>query len=400
MKISRAINNKTHKRSNLFWTSLWLALLALLLAACSSGPATMASATVAEALSYGDDAAYARPMEPVEFDFPAVHGPHPEYRTEWWYYTGNLTGEDGREFGYQLTFFRSALAPDMPERESSLATNQMYMAHFALTDAAASHHVSFERFSRGSADLAGATGEPVFEVWLESWSARQIEPGVMHLQATAEQDDQTYAIDLTMRETREPLLHGDQGLSQKSPEAGNANYYYSLVQMETTGTVTTADERMDVTGLSWMDHEFGTSALSGDTTGWDWFSVTLDNDMVFMFGEFHNGQGEGRYVYEGTLAYPDGRRFSLNDADFELEALDTWRSPRSGIVYPHTWRVTFPEHDIELFIEPIIQDQEMAVSFVYYEGATHVRGSVEGEPVTGRGYVELTGYSGESQYQR
>lgn len=382
--------------------ALWMALLALLMVAltgCAEPSATAASATVAEALSFGDDQAYARPTEPIDFDFPAVHGPHEEYRTEWWYYTGNLVAEDGSELGYQLTFFRSALAPDMPERESTLATNQLYMAHFAMTDAAANEHVSFERFSRGGGDLAGATAEPNFHVWLESWSAQQVD-GAMRVQASAEENGETYALDLTMREVRDPLLHGDRGLSQKGEEAGNANYYYSLVNMETTGTVTRAGATVPVTGRSWMDHEFGTSALDGDTTGWDWFSVTLEDGTAFMFGEFHNAQGGNRTVYEGTLAYPDGRQVQLGPGDFQLEALDTWRSPRSGIIYPFGWRVTFPAENIELRIEPIIADQEMDVSFVYYEGATRVEATIDGRAVDGVGYVELTGYSGESEYQR
>lgn len=378
---------------------LLLAALCLVLTACQGQSATVASATVAEALGFGDNEAYARPTEPIDFAFPAVHGPHEEYRTEWWYYTGNLVAEDGREFGYQLTFFRSALAPDMPERESTLATNQLYMAHFALTDAAANEHVSFERFSRGGGELAGATIEPHFQVWLETWSASLVD-GAMRLQAHAEEDGERYALDVTMREVREPLLHGDQGLSQKGEAEGNANYYYSLVNMETSGTLTSAGESVAVTGRSWMDHEFGTSALEGDTTGWDWFSVTLEDGTAFMFGEFHNAGGGNRTVYEGTLAYPDGRQVTLGPGDFELEALETWRSPRSGIVYPARWRVTIPGENIELRIEPIIADQEMDVSFIYYEGATQVEATVDGRALDGVGYVELTGYSGESEYQR
>jgi predicted secreted hydrolase len=222
----------------------------------------------------------------------------------------------------------------------------------------------------------------------------------MHLLANAEEDGETYAQDLTMREVRDPLLHGDRGLSQKGEEAGNANYYYSLVNMETSGTVTSAGETVNVTGRSWMDHEFGTSALEGDITGWDWFSVTLEDGTAFMFGEFHNAEGGNRSVYEGTLAYPDGRQVTLGPGDFELEALDTWRSPRTGIVYPSQWRVTFPEEEIELEIEPILVDQEMEVSFIYYEGATRVDATVAGRALEGVGYVELTGYSGESEYQR
>jgi predicted secreted hydrolase len=289
----------------------------------------------------------------------------------------------------------------MPVRQSSLATNQLYMAHFAVTSGPDDRHLSFERFSRGAGGLAAAVGEPAFGVWLEDWTVRQTGAGVYELTARAEHKDGPVALTLALRETRPPVLHGDQGLSQKGPEPGNANYYYSLVQLETSGAVTFAGKTRTVSGVSWMDHEFGTSSLSGKTTGWDWFAVQLNNGMVLMFGEFHDGQGGARSVYAGTLAYPDGRQVKLEDADFDLAVRGQWSSPESGIVYPAGWRVTFPRYQIDLTIQPLIADQEMEVSFVYYEGATTVRAQVDGEDVDGVGYVELTGYSDEeSGYER
>lgn len=373
------------------WFPLLLCLLTVVGCTARTTP-DLTSATVVEALRFGDDAAYARPLSPREFIFPQDHGPHTEYRTEWWYYTGNLVSAEGAQFGYQLTFFRSALAPDMPVRQSDLATNQMYMAHFALTTAAAQEHESFERFSRGAAGLAGASGDPTFAVWLDEWSAQEVEPGLIRVQASADGANGSVALDLSLRTTQPPLLHGDRGLSAKGPEDGNANYYYSLVQMETTGTVTSVGTVTAVTGVSWMDHEFGTSALSGNITGWDWFAVQLEDGTALMFGEFHDAAGGNRSIYEGTLAYANGDQFTLGDGDFTLEALDTWTSPRSGIEYPASWHITFPEHEIELAIKPLVADQEMTVTFVYYEGATEIMGTVRGEPVNGRGYVELTGY--------
>ncbi|MBV7331077.1 carotenoid 1,2-hydratase [Chloroflexi bacterium TSY] len=188
----------------------------------------MASATVVEALSYTGDEPFARATQPIDFHFPANHGPHPEYRTEWWYYTGNLEAQDGTEYGYQLTFFRSALTPDFSARESTLATNQVYMAHFALTDGTAKRHYSFERFARGGNKMAGATGLPHYEVWLDGWSAREPEPGIMQLVARTESEHGIISIELTLDTPLSPLLHGDRGLSQKGPEVGNSNYYYSL----------------------------------------------------------------------------------------------------------------------------------------------------------------------------
>jgi predicted secreted hydrolase len=282
----------------------------------------------------------------------------------------------------------------MPPRPSGLATNQIYMAHFALTDGAAGEHRSFERFSRGTGQnadaLAGATGEPAFAAWLEDWSVRQEADGSLRITAAA--DGGQTAVDLTLQPTRPPVLHGDAGLSQKGPEAGNASYYYSLVGLETVGTVT---------GLSWMDHEFGTSALSENAVGWDWFSLQLDNGAALMFAQIRTADGSRVDQFAGTLLFPDGSQVAVGADDFEVQPLNQWTSPRSGATYPAGWRVTLPAHDIDLTVEPLIQDQEMETSFIYWEGAVTAEGTLAGQPVAGEGYVELTGYSGQSSsYQR
>lgn len=360
------------------------------------------SASVVEAMGAPAQEGYARVVEPRTFEFPLDHGPHPEYRTEWWYYTGNLDGDDGATYGYQLTFFRSALTPDQPDRPSMLASNQVYMAHFAITDGARDEHVSFERFSRGAGGLAGATGEPDFSVWLEDWSATTVEPGVTRLQANAEGEAGPFALDLLLRETRPAVLNGKQGLHQKGPEAGNASYYYSLVGLETSGSLTLQGEETPVTGSSWMDHEFGTSALSGDATGWDWFSIQLDNRAVLMLYQIRTASGVNLDSVEGTLVWPDGRQEMLTSADFTITPLEQWSSPTTGIVYPSGWQIEIPAHGIDLRIDPLIADQEMDVSFVYWEGAVQASGVMADQPVNGRGYVELTGYGQQDvgEYQR
>lgn len=375
-------------------------LLSLLTACAPDAAPPVASASVVEAMSAASTEGYARATEPQPFTFPADQGPHPEYATEWWYYTGNLTGADGVQYGYQLTFFRSAVSPFLEERPSDLATNQIYMAHFAITDGGARVHRSFDRFSRGAGELAGATGDPRYEVWLEDWQATEIEPGVQHLRAQVDSADGPIALDLTLTETRAPILHGDAGLSQKGPESGNASYYYSLVGLTTTGTLTLGDRTADVTGLSWFDHEFGTSALSGDAVGWDWFSLQLDNGAILMFAQIRSQTGASQTIFEGTLVAPDGSQRSISPADFTLTPTGQWTSPRSGATYPSGWTVTFPELAIDLTLAPLIPDQEMDVAFTYWEGAVSATGTYDGAPVAGRGYVELTGYTGESGYQR
>ena len=379
--------------------ALSLLLVLLLFSACSGAQPSLASADVVEVLNRPVDSRFARALEPLEFEFPRDHGPHNDYATEWWYYTGNLTGEDGGEYGFQLTFFRSALAPGESNRPSDFAAQQLYMAHFAVTSGPAGRHVSFDRFSRGAGGVAGATGSPRYEVWLDDWRAQETAPGQMHLQAVAEDDNGPISIDLILAETRPPLLHGEAGYSRKGPEPGNANHYYSLVRMETAGEIVFAGRRIPVTGLSWMDHEFGTSALSADAVGWDWFAVTLDNDVVLMFAEIRTRSGTSQEIFEGTLGFPDGSQVSISADDFTLTTTGQWTSPDSGTVYPGGWRVTFPQYEIDLTIDPLIDDQEMDVAFTYYEGATVVSGTMNGERVAGRGYVELTGY-GESGFQR
>jgi predicted secreted hydrolase len=372
----------------------------LVLGGCTQPAQTVVSASVVEAMSGPAAGDYARAIEPIEFVFPRDHGAHPQYRTEWWYYTGNLQDAGGSDYGYQLTFFRSALSPQAAERASNLATNQVYMAHFALTDSARGEHESFERYSRGAGGLAGAEGEPAFGVWLEDWSAVQVGQDGMRLRASAAGESGTMALDLTLRQVRPPVLQGERGLDQKGPEPGNASYYYSLVGLETTGVITSAGRAIEVTGLSWMDHEFGTSALSDDAAGWDWFSLQLDNGAALMLYIIRTAGGEPARA-KGTLAWPDGSQATLSGDDFVLEASSEWTSPRTDFRYPSGWRVRLPEHEATLEITPLIADQEMEVSFVYWEGATEVAGAWGGEVVTGRGYVELTGYGRRSAaYQR
>jgi predicted secreted hydrolase len=195
-------------------------------------------------------------------------------------------------------------------------------------------------------------------------------------------------------------LQGDSGLDQKGPEAGNASYYYSLVGLESSGVITSAGRSVAVTGLSWMDHEFGTSALSDDATGWDWFSLQLDNGAALMLYTIRTTGGEFAKA-KGSLAFPDGNRRPITQEGFTLTVTDEWASPATGIRYPSGWRLTLPAEGATLEIAPLIADQEMDVSFVYWEGAVGVTGTWGDEPVTGRGYVELTGYGGQSgDYQR
>jgi predicted secreted hydrolase len=328
---------------------------------------------------------------PRSWSFPGDQGPHNDFQTEWWYYTGNVQNADGRHFGYQLTFFRRALVPpsQRQERSSVWATDQVYMAHLALTDAASKRFQSSERFSRGALGLAGAQASP-FSVWLEDWRIVQVEPDVYHLRAA--QNDIT--LDLTLRDLKGPILQGDRGYSQKGPEPGNASYYYSLTRLATSGTVSVGDASYPVNGLSWMDHEFSTSYLTRDQVGWDWFALQLNDDTELMLFQIRRADGSIEPLASGTFVAPDGSTYRLTRDDFQITVNTTWRSPHSGATYPAAWTIKVPSLDLTLDIKPYLADQELNLSFTYWEGAVQIRGERAGRTVSGSGYIEMTGYAG------
>jgi len=348
-----------------------------------------ASLSVSGTLRTADDSGYAKALAPREFHFPADHGPHPEFRTEWWYYTGNLATAEGRRFGFQLTFFRSALAPAMPTRGSAWATRQAWLAHFTVSDVQGGAFRSFERWSRGALGLAGAQGEP-FHVWVKDWSAAAMGDSGMRLIA-AEGD---LGIDLVLQPGKLPVLQGDRGLSRKSAEPGNASYYYSLTRMPAAGTVRLQDQRFAVSGLAWMDREWSTSALGKDQVGWDWFSLQLSDGWDLMLYRMRRSDGTADPASSGTVVDSTGASRTLPLAEFQIAGSGGWRSPRSGARYPAAWRVRVPAEALDLSIRPLLADQELDVSFRYWEGAVSIAGTHRGRPVQGFGYVELTGYAG------
>ena len=368
-----------------------MAVSFLFLLSCGEPRSPRASLSVADALRTADDRGYAKAIEPREFSFPADHGPHPGFRTEWWYSTGNLGTAGGRRFGFQLTFFRSALAPEMPDRRSAWATREAWLAHFAVSDLDGERFLSFERWSRGGpVGLAGARGRP-FRVWVEDWSAAGTGGGVFPLRLSARQED--VGIDLSLEQGKPPVLQGERGLSRKSAEPGNASYYYSLSRMPAQGTIRLGNETFAVTGLAWMDREWSTSSLGADQTGWDWFALQLADGSEVMLYRLRLRDGTADPASSGTVIGPGGESRALSLRDFTLEDLDRWRSPRSGAAYPARWRLRIPSAALDLEVRPLLADQELDVSFRYWEGAVEVKGNRGGRPVRGRGYVELTGYA-------
>lgn len=348
------------------------------------------SLSVAAALS-ADTTGYARAAGPREFVFPADHGPHPDFRTEWWYYTGNVASSEGRHFGYQFTLFRTALSATQEVSNGTWATRQLYMAHLALADAGAGEHVAEERFSRGAAGLAGAEADP-FRVWLEDWEVEGL-PGADSVRITADAGE--FALHLVLARAKPIVFQGDKGFDRKGPELGNASYYFSMTRMSTTGTVTSGGATYDVIGLSWMDREWSTSALSNDQVGWDWFSLQLENGAEVMYYRLRQRDGSTSPYSGGTVVAPQGETHPIHAEDVHLDVVDTWTSRSSGIQYPAAWRLGIAEAETLLDIEPLFADQELELSIRYWEGAVRVSGIYDGRPVDGFGFVEMTGY-GES----
>lgn len=348
-----------------------------------------------------DSERFARALEVREFDFPRDHGPHDEYQTEWWYYTGNLSTPEGRHFGYQLTFFRRALVPPeeqrvVAERPSAYAFSQVYFAHFAITDSGAGTHVAFEKYSRGAAGLAGAQAEP-FRVFVEDWSATAMDgdgnAARVRLNAAAD----GYAIALNLISRKPIVFHGDRGLSQKSPQPGNASYYYSMTRLATQGRITTPSGAFEVQGESWLDREWSTSALDDNTEGWDWFSMQFDDDREVMFFQLREKDTGAITFAKGTYVDAVGRTELIRQGEVQIAVLDRWTSPTTGSTYPVKWRFTVPKYGLDVEITSRLDDQEMRLTQLYWEGAVTLRGTSASGPVRGVGYVEMTGYGADAR---
>jgi predicted secreted hydrolase len=357
---------------------------------------------VAEALGTSSAEGFARALTPRPFAFPADHGPHPTFRTEWWYWTGNLRtagvgagpsgnreGSDVRRFGFQLTFFRTALVPAAVPRRSAWGARDVYMAHLALTDVDGGRFHARDRWARAALDLAGATAEPL-RVWLGDWTAEGRGPDGLPVRLRAGEGD--LGIDLTLSSAKPAVLHGERGLSRKSDEPGNASYYYSLTRMPASGVVRVDGRAYPVEGAAWMDREWSTSALGPDLVGWDWFALQLDDGRELMLYRLRRGDGSIDPASQGTLVAPDGASRGLARDAVEVLTLAHWTSPRGGIRYPARWRIRVPSAGLDVVVTPLVAEQELDLAVRYWEGTVGVEGTVDGRRLGGTGYVELVGY--------
>ena len=335
--------------------------------------------------------------------FPADHGPHDDFQTEWWYYTGNLTAETGEHFGYQLTFFRRALTPpdQRSARDSAWAADQVYMAHLALTDVSGGKHYSFEKLARGAAGLAGAQAEP-FRVWLEDWSVAGPSAGQTRLRAAAKDPASglDLSLDLNLADLKGPILQGDRATAARGRSRATRRTTSACRGSPPRRTVTVGGKPFTVDGLSWMDHEWSTSALGAEQAGWDWFSIQLDDNTELMLFQLRRADGSVDGFSSGTLIAADGSTRHAWPRRLQHRVHRSLAQPahRRG-EYPAGWMLTVPSADLRLNITPWLADQEMEVSQKYWEGAVKAEGTRNGQPVAGNGYVELTGYAGSMQGQ-
>lgn len=341
---------------------------------------------VSETLSNENDiSGYKRAEKPIKFEFPKDHGKHDDFKTEWWYFTGNLNSINDldKKYGFQLTFFRSSLSPNKLERKSKWATNQIYLGHFTLSDIYNNKFYYSQKYSRESSGLSGVNINPFFELWIEDWYINNKDN---KYNLIAENDN--FKINLSLEETKPIVLNGNKGLSQKSIKKGNASYYYSHTRLKTKGQISINDEIIEVEGLSWFDREWSTSVLEKSQKGWDWFSLQLEDGREFMLYQLREKDNKADNNSSGTFIYKDGTYRNLKKGDFSIEVIDHWFSNKTNIKYPSKWNLKIPSENINAIVTPYINNQELLLDFTYWEGAV----KIESNNLKGNGYVELTGY--------
>lgn len=338
------------------------------------------------------------------FVFPKDHAAHPEYRTEWWYYTGNLHTEERERFGFQVTFFRLAarpgeVHPETDAKRSAWRAEHIFAAHAAVSDLSAERFETAEKISRGTLGLAGTSlDNERFEVFVNNW--RAVISSLVHRVHVHGAD---FSIDLEMVPEKPPVPHGDSGYSRKGDAATEASCYYSMTRLHAAGKISVGGREMVVSGNCWMDHEFSSASLNPEFAGWDWFSLQLSDGSEIMVYLMREKDGGFNCVSNGTYVDKTGKVLHLGFGDFRVRPLSTWTSPHSGATYPSRWLLEVLPLDLRLEITPKMADQEVrspeSTRITYWEGSVGAKGTRGHEiPLTAEGYVELTGYAGALHY--
>ena len=327
-----------------------------------------------------------------KYEFPADHQNHPEFKTEWWYFTGNLDAADGRQFGYQLTFFRQGVRPLDSDiiPLSHFATSSVKFAHFAVSDVSGSAFHFFQKLSRGAYGEAGFGRAPRL-VWIEDWSCTLDDEGTFRIKASA--DD--LSLELALKAAKPLVIHGRDGVSRKADGEGRASHYYSFTRLSSEGILRMGNEQIAVSGLSWFDHEWATNQLTANQVGWDWFSLQFDDGSDLMLFQIRTKGGGRDPNSAGTFVDAKGVATPLAEADFTLDPVETWSSSESGGHYPVTWRITIPRLQMRFDVSAALKDQELRLKpIMYWEGAIRAEGTVAERNIKGSGYLEMTGYAG------
>jgi predicted secreted hydrolase len=326
-----------------------------------------------------------------QYSFPRDHFNHPEYRTEWWYYTGNLQSADGRRFGFELTFFRQGLDRD-PARHNAWDARDLYFAHLALSDLNAGRFYHTERTNRSGPGLAGAD-EATGRIWNGNWQIRWKDAD-QELHAISEQ----FELRFELHSEKPPVIQGENGVSQKAEGAGHASHYISLTRLATKGSIILDGTSFAVSGLSWMDHEFFTEQLTANQSGWDWISIQLDDRTELMLFDIRRNDGTIDPFSAGTYIDAQGKSTHLRKEDFLFNPLgDVWKSPATGAEYPVRWKISIPKLALTLEATTSLRSQELAggseFAPTYWEGAIGLVGTRAASEISGRGYLEMTGYA-------
>jgi predicted secreted hydrolase len=325
-----------------------------------------------------------------EFEFPRDHGSHPDYRTEWWYYTGHLRTASGKRYGFEVTFFRVGVVDGVP-KATNWDLQQIMPAHFAITDVPGKSFRYYEKLNRASPFTADAMAGRL-DVFNEGWRATTNPDGSWKLVAAEGKD----AVALTLRSIKPPAIHGQNGISVKAVGQGYASHYYSMTRLEAEGTVMVDGKGERATGQVWMDHEFGSAALRENQQGWDWYSIQLENDTEVMLYVIRRADGTPDVTSSGSIVTSEGDVIPLRGGQMRITPLAHWKSKKSGATYPMGWRIELPPYGVTLTLQPLLRDQELltkgSTQITYWEGAVDVTGSFGGNAVRGEGYVEMTGY--------
>ena len=354
-----------------------------------------------------------------QYRFPQDHAIHPDFKTEWWYFTGNLQDERGHAFGYELTFFRQGVLPPAEHEvlaengsaPSRFVQNDFKFAHFAVSDLSGGKFHFTQKISRGAfgeagfgvANVKAADQAPVLAsgalAWMENWSLRPQADGAWKITAQTA-GDTPMSIDLRVLPQKGPVIEGTDGVSQKAAGRGNASHYYSFTRLQTTGTLSLGKDGPfhNMRGESWFDHEWASNQMASDQVGWDWFCFQFDDGTEMMLYAMRRRDGSVDPVSSGTWVTNDGKTEHLQREDFHLTPLRSWKSAKTGATYPLGWRVSLPGRQMEFTITPRLDDQELVLPPVsYWEGAIAAGGTKAGREIKGSGYMELTGYAAPMQ---